>query len=123
MALISFGFESIVAITTTTTTTPAPAPEFDFVAVASDVPYPPPTNLYYDNVEGELTWEDNSDNEDGFVIEYRAVGDVGVWQEYDTVEANVTSYPLTGPLSLEFRVYASSDEGASFPSNPITVFI
>lgn len=103
---------------------PTPEPEFDFDVFASDIPYPPPTNLFYDSDSGNLTWEDNSDNEDNFYIEYRSVGSVDVWDTYAIVGANVTSYPLTGPLSYEFRISAyNDDEGASFPSNPITVFI
>ena len=101
-----------------------PPPEFDFDAFASDVPEPPPTNLFYDTVSGNLTWEDNSDNEDGFYIEYRSAGSVGVWDTLDTVGPNVTSYPITAPLHREFRIIAyNDDEGSSFPSNPITVWI
>jgi len=100
-----------------------PPPEFDFDIVVSDIPDPPPTNLFYDTVGGNLTWEDNSDNEDNFYIEYRSVGSVDVWNTYAIVGSNITSYPLTGPLSYEFRISAYNDEGSSFPSNPITVFI
>lgn len=55
-----------------------------------------------------LTWVDNSNNEDGFSIERRTTG--GIWAEIDTVSAGVVTYidgtitPLTELTIYEYRV-------------------
>jgi len=55
-----------------------------------------------------LTWTDNSSNEDGFIIE-RKTGAGGTWSEIDTASANTTTYSNTGLNELTpyyYRVYA-----------------
>ncbi len=56
-----------------------------------------------------LTWNDNSDNEKGFVIERQITSTENEFSKLDTVEANVTSYADTN-LSVsgqyKYRVYA-----------------
>ncbi|NQU77734.1 fibronectin type III domain-containing protein [Candidatus Falkowbacteria bacterium] len=54
------------------------------------------------NSEIDLTWQDNSDNEDGFKIERGLDGQS--FSQIDTVSANVTSYEDTG-LSDETTYY------------------
>jgi|GEM_PF-1832604 len=67
------------------------------------------TSQMLGSTEVELTWEDNSDNEDGFRI-YRN------GEEIATVGANVTSYTDTGlqpGTSYNYRVVAFNDSGES----------
>lgn len=70
----------------------------------------------------ELTWTDNSDNEEGFSIERRASG--GSWREIDTVDEDEESYTVTGlePGTLYyFRVRAYNEDGESDYSNVVSV--
>jgi Bacterial Ig domain len=70
-----------------------------------------PTNLVATPISGteiDLTWEDNSNNEDAFPIE-RATSADGPWSEIAIVGANVTSYADTGvqpETSYFYRVRA-----------------
>jgi hypothetical protein len=65
-----------------------------------------------------LEWNDNSNNEAGFRIEYRING--GPWTILGSVGSNVTTY---GPFSFDppdiysFRVYAYNTGGNSAPTN------
>lgn len=65
-----------------------------------------------------LSWTDNSNNEDGFKIEQSIDG--GPWAQIDTVGANITTYPNTG-LACEkdysYRVRAYNTYGDSGYSN------
>jgi hypothetical protein len=64
-----------------------------------------------------LTWQDNSSNEDGFRIERRAAG--GAWSQIATTAANATTYADTGAASgttYEYRVSAFGAGGTSTPS-------
>ncbi|MCD6288728.1 MAG: fibronectin type III domain-containing protein, partial [Candidatus Hydrogenedentes bacterium] len=70
---------NIVAVTTLAQPPNKPAPPSDLDAEADS------------STSAVLTWQDNSDNEDGFVVERRRAGD----QEFvvvDTTGANATSY-------------------------------
>jgi len=65
-------------------------------AVTATIPSAP-TNLRAETVsnrEIKLNWTDRSDNEEGFKIERRKVGES--FREIDTVRANVTTYSDTG---------------------------
>ena len=67
----------------------------------------------------DLTWSDNSNNENGFAIE-RKTGVGGTYAEVATVGANVTGYQDTGlaPLTTYFyRVLAFNSGGDSSYSN------
>jgi len=87
-------------------------------------PAPPaaPSNLVASAVstsEIDLDWVDNSDNEDGFVIEVDE-GDTGTFVYLDTVGANVTEYPDTGlseGVKYCYRAYAYNTYGDSDYSN------
>ena len=62
-----------------------------------------------------LSWQDNSENEDGFVIE-RKTGSGGEYSVIDSVDPDITSYTDTGlspELTYYYRVYAYSSEGDS----------
>lgn len=87
----------------------------------SSTPPEAPTNLYADAPacdQIDLSWTDNSDNEDGFEIERGLDG--SNFNPLHTVGANVNSYNDTG-LSEEtqywYRVRAYNDAGSSDYSN------
>jgi hypothetical protein len=67
-----------------------------------------------------LEWNDNSNNETGFRIEYRI--NSGSWTILGSVGSNVTTY---GPFSFDapdiysFRVYAYNNSGNSAPTNVV----
>ncbi len=72
-----------------------------------------PTNLtaYAGSAdEVELSWQDNSDNEDGFVVERKPYGGINEWYEVVDLAGNVTSYTdtdsLHGLVSYTYRVGA-----------------
>ncbi len=71
--------------------------------------------------EIELTWEDNSDNETGFIIERKKSG--GSYIRIAEVDEDVTSYTNSG-LSVNtkyyFRVRAYNDTGNSGYSNEVS---
>lgn len=71
-----------------------------------------PTNLVGRRVDNErikLTWEDNSDNETSYTVEYRKPGSDGSWSSL-SVNKNTTTYTLAvGPGgTYEWRVKAAS---------------
>jgi len=66
-----------------------------------------------------LSWNDNSSNEDGFKIE-RKTGAGGTWGQITTVGANTTTYNNTGlsaNTTYYYRVRAYNSEGNSSYSN------
>ncbi len=68
-----------------------------------------------------LSWTDNADNEDAFIIE-RKLGTGGTYAVLDTVTANVTAYDDTGLESETaycYRVKASNGIGDSGYSNEV----
>jgi hypothetical protein len=69
--------------------------------------------------EIKLTWQDNSDNEDGFKIE-RKVGTSGTWSQIKTVGANEEEYTdsrLNPNTTYYYRVRAYNSAGNSSYSN------
>ena len=69
-----------------------------------------------------LTWTDNSDNEDGFRIE-RKKGSGGIWSQITTVSAGITAYSNTGlsrRSTYYYRVRAYNSGGNSNYSNQAT---
>src|SRR5207249_1844550 len=85
-----------------------------------------PTNLVATTVsasEIDLTWTDNSDNEDGFRIERCSGAGCTNFFEIATVGANVTTYHNTSLLaatSYSYRVRAYNGAGTSAYSNVAT---
>ena len=84
-----------------------------------------PTNLSGTAVsssEIDLTWNDNSDNEDGFKIERKEEG--GTYSEVASLPENTTIYKDTG-LSADttyyYRVKAFNSKGESNYSNEISI--
>jgi predicted phage tail protein len=68
-----------------------------------------------------LAWNDNSNNETGFEIQYRLGG--ANWQTLVTVPANTTVYIDTGRLpnyTIFYRVRAVNAGGSSAWSNTVT---
>ncbi len=90
-------------------TTGMPAAPSNLVATAS------PTI-----VQISLTWTDNSNNENGFVIERSSNGNNG-WSPVGIAAANATSFTdpntLSSGLTYFYRVSATNDFGASAKSN------
>jgi len=67
----------------------------------------------------DLTWTDNSNNEDGFRIE-RKMGTYGTWAEITTVNSNVSSYNdigLSGATKYYYRIRVYNSTGNSYYSN------
>ena len=67
-----------------------------------------------------LEWNDNSDNEEGFVVERSTDGTTFV--QVGTTSVNVNNYVDVGvPLNVEltYRVYAFNDYGDSTYSNTV----
>lgn len=92
---------------------------------------PPPTNLRYVQTStgagfttnGILSWNDNSDDETGFVVESRPADSTqGGWTQLAQVGPDVTTYNVSasGP-GLAFRVKALTPAGSSAYSNVIVV--
>jgi hypothetical protein len=85
-----------------------------------DSPPDAPTNLTVTAVplwRINLSWTDNSSNEDSFRIE-RSSG--GTWSTLATVAANATSYAdetATPGVTYSYRVFAHNTSGDSDPSN------
>jgi hypothetical protein len=72
-----------------------------------------------------LTWQDNSFNELGFIIQYK--WDSGGWLDLTAVGMNVISFQLDKPAyynhTAYFRVYAYNTDGFSGVSNEDSVYI
>ena len=94
----------------------------DFVAEIPAPPAPPaaPTGLVAaptgtNNLHVLLTWNDNSDNETGFIVEYSTNG--SSWTELTTTAADVETYTHTTPTYGEathyYRVRAGNGSGES----------
>lgn len=89
-----------------------------------------PTNLtvtVISSTEVELNWKDNSNNEDGWVIESTQI-DVGPWDLYTELNTpdltRVTISDLTPGMDYYFRLYAYNNAGSSSIStaqNPVTL--
>jgi len=70
-----------------------------------------------------LTWVDNSNNEDGFLIE-RAIGAAPFLPTFANVGPNVTTYAdnnVIAGTAYSYRVLAFNTAGNSVPSNTATV--
>ncbi len=82
----------------------------------------PPGNLSAateSDTQINISWTDNSDNEDGFKIE-RKTGTVGTYTQLATVGANVTGYVVTdlsANTEYYFRIRAYNSAGKSGYSN------
>lgn len=67
-----------------------------------------------------LTWTDNSNNEDGFVVGRKLAGQT--WEEIATVSTNVTTYKdEAAQEGACYVVAAFNDTGRSDPSNEACV--
>jgi len=66
-----------------------------------------------------LTWDDNSDNEDGFAIE-RSIDEGQTWEEIGRVGVNISTYIDTNVspgYTYTYRVFAFNEFGNSGYSN------
>ncbi len=95
------------------------------------LPYPPnsPSNLTATTVSTrqiDLSWSDNSSDEDGFAIERKYVNpstNLARWETVDLTPANATAYSalyLDQNSTYTFRVVAFNRGGDSGPSNEAT---
>ncbi len=64
-----------------------------------------------------LTWQDNSSNEDNFVVQMMPTG--GSWADVLNVEANITfaHVTLSSQETVYFRIFAENESGRSTQSN------
>ena len=71
-----------------------------------------------------ISWVDNSNNENGFILEFQLPGNPQ-WQTYATVGPNTTSYSrlVNAQNYFYLRIRAFNYAGYSPPSNIIEVFI
>ncbi len=91
----------------------APGGTFDLEVISGFLP-DPPSNLTATPVSGsevQLAWQDNSDNEDGFVVERKPYGgDALNWRQVADLGVNTTSYTDTdsvhGMIQYTYRVGA-----------------
>ncbi len=115
-------------IPTGTGTNYSAAYSFSFKSTPVIITVNAPTELTFavnDSLEGSvvLNWTDNSDNEQGFVIERRE--GVGEYSVLETLDANVTSFEdvvNVGP-SYSYRVRAFVDTVFSDYSNVVTIML
>jgi len=72
---------------------------------------------FAENVDVTLSWQDNSNNEENFIIEHHTAGNSFV--EIGQTQANVNSYntQLDNSVTNYYRVYAKNSEGNSGYSN------
>ncbi|MBU1487256.1 gliding motility-associated C-terminal domain-containing protein, partial [bacterium] len=89
-------------------------------------PLAPPSDLTAKatfSTQTNLSWQDNSDNEEGFKIERKMAG--GVWKEIAIVETNVINYSDSSGLdpntTCSYRVKAYNAKGDSDYSNETSV--
>ncbi|CAA6813436.1 MAG: Cellulose-binding domain protein [uncultured Thiotrichaceae bacterium] len=74
-----------------------------------------------DNMSAQLNWQDESDNETGFIIQRRI--DAGQWQNLATVDSDVTTYAddtLQIGIQYDYQVQASNSTGDSAFSNIVS---
>ena len=95
-------------------------------AVGPVVPSAPTTLVATElsSTEVELTWQDNSGNEDGFIIERQENG--GGYSELTTTSADVTSYndlTVGAGISYDYRIKAINGAGESAESNVASIYI
>ena len=95
--------------------------EVNVTTPACGTPPNKPTNLSASSkstTEINLSWTDNSDNEDGFKLERKGLG--GAYTEIKTLAANTTSYSDTGlnaNTTYYYRIRAYNSYGYSDYSN------
>ena len=71
-----------------------------------------------------LKWDDNSDNEDNFILERKVVG--GAFAELATIAANEQSYAddtILLDVDYVYRIYAENVGGPSGYSNQLPVSV
>jgi hypothetical protein len=92
--------------------------KINFIEITKAAPTQPSnlTAAVLSATQVQLNWQDNSNNEDGFVIE-RSVNQSSTWQVAATVGANVTTFTdigLTPSTEYRYRVRSFNDV-SSFP--------
>jgi predicted phage tail protein len=96
-------------------------------ATTYDLPPAAPSNFHFTSISStwfNLAWTDNSDNEDGFIIE-RKMDISGIWNVIDSLAASTETYQDTGlvpgtPYSYRLRAY--NNGGSTLCSNTISAW-
>ena len=95
--------------------------DINILGGTQNAPPAAPSNLTYYFASVHLNWQDNSNNEDGFII-LRSSTPIN-FEIIDTVGANVTSYVdnnVTIGNMYFYKVYAYNSLGVSNPSNMVS---
>ncbi len=102
----------------------------DFSCTPSGSAPIPPSDLkaHLLSQQVHLTWEDNSDNETGFDLQFKTYPGIApvTWSTLATLPANTTSFQMDNPQFYKryhFRVAAFNDQGSSNFSNIDSVYI
>jgi titin len=86
----------------------------------------PPTDLKVEEIYEKdvvLSWKDNSDNEEGFKLERRKIGE-GKFEIVQTLPPNMTAFRdegLESGMTYYYRIFAFNAAGSSLPSNTVEV--
>lgn len=86
----------------------------------------PPTDLKVEEIYEKdvvLSWKDNSDNEEGFRLERRKIGE-GKFEIVQTLPPNMTAFRDEGlepGMTYYYRIFAFNAAGSSLPSNTVEV--
>lgn len=84
----------------------------------------PPSNLQVHVLSDQfhIFWQDNSDDEQGFILEHYSFQFPATWTVLDTLDANITSFQMDNPtmsVTHHFRVKAFNENGNSDNSNEV----
>ncbi len=86
----------------------------------------PPTDLKAEEIYEKdivLSWKDNSDNEEGFKLERRKIGEAK-FEIVQTLPPNMTAFRDEGlepGMTYYYRIFAFNTAGSSLPSNTVEV--
>jgi len=90
----------------------------------TDAPPESVNNLAANSVANgiQLTWTDQSDNEDGFRVERKPVTDAATWAVLQSLDIDVVAFTDTSPElgeTWQYRVFAFNEYGDSYTSSVV----